>query len=1242
MLLTRSIFVLMISMFCVVHNAVADCTSGKTTLKDGKQFTEPVNLKKCESLQAQITDKKANSFKLSCNKTKFKCTAYACPNNTVLNRNGICSETDSTQPDEQSRFHKKLLTYTDQTRNFFDACTNFSSENAKDRTIKETQSVIKEISNKIKYACITDFANVKISTALAIGVIERYNWSNGIGQIRADSCTTQQNNRFKSGAGRSIRCVSDNGIFVEFVFGKMDSLSTSREDVAEAMCPTFGFSHLDSNGNRHRCHKKDKNKSSKDLAEFLKKNELMDVKNLDNGYIEILPLHPNIETKDNLSKILYTDEFKNIITYATAQTKNLLKKYIKTRLKAAGYEVNRIRFFSARSNAFYTADGSSWPVEIEACKNNDCKTYYKVFKFKSLFGSPGNDLHFASWVALSVEQMACIIKDGLFDSKHCFFLEEDINKEKQMCAETNSLIQSTFAKPSNNAKAEFDTENNMCVLHSSNINAKTLKGLGIAAQVGLLAVTTVATAGAGTALGIGLAAGGLLADGVTLWADVQMNKASMKFLKLSTRCYDKTCAKKYFEEEFKHMLQLMDRINDDEYKVIDSEMDRLVNLFADDEKYLNKYVTELANLKEKTTGFFNNMSTEETIETVAIAVSVVLSITNATKPIKALIAKSKKVEPKFIKTLANKLNTKEAIPTATKTAGKTNDATDAGKTSRTTETVNKTQVFAETSQTSMRNTASINIQDIRMKANKNFDRDLNYIQNGQTERFYVKKTNLSDEEWKILREDLNKKGFDIAESDDPASFWITKKASNSDNIIKINSGDVGDYLSRSKTLQNLNGQGRLNLQTSKTLNGKQYMRISMGTNPDMQETQKLIRELQNEGFYVSSNSTKGGEKFIGVSRENIFEPWAKAKSNWLLNNADNVVYTEKTASKSTAVTTTKPKAPTINKEPSLSEIDDMYQQKLSDDVLTLQQSQDMGQKVDKYNDVLNRAKKSLSPEEYKTFENMLDYETTIRNQESYISQVEQNLRRNGFSEHTIDSYINDTREALAENKMKLRNMRKTNPEAAEFLDDNYSSLMDPHSIITQSDNALIQKKVNMTAEISKHVDDVALRKGVEQFKSDIIANFPESMYQKAKNWDNISGEDKANFIAKELIPYLEKIQGVNGTEIEIKLLPRSHIGGNAAFCDKTNCIQVSFEAINETRFEDVLTSLTHETVHAGQYIDGGRSLLTKEMVNLSDNNYVAALRNLGANKANAVEREAYMTEGMFNNILDEIARYHNW
>jgi len=739
MRLMRHILFLVISVVCVMHNAMADCKVGQTTIKDGQRLIQPVKQNVCKMSGAHISDPKAYDFTMYCVVTSLKCVAHTCPNNQKPDKNGICS---GANPQEQARFHKNLLTHTYQKRNFFDACPSFDTNTIQNKVVKETQSVIADLNRKAKYACITDFATYNLSTALAIGLIERYNWSNGIGQIRADNCTTRQNNRFVSGGGRSIRCVADNGIYVEFLFGKMDGLLTSRENVAEAACPVFGFDALHSRGNQHRCHVKDKSKTTKNFAEFLRKTELMDIKHIDNGYFEIIPLRADIakDKRDELSSYIYTDEFKNVVTLTSPHIQMLLKQYINQRLKAAGYDVKSVKFYSARSNAYYTADNTKWPVEIFVCKKNNCKTYIKAFQFRSLNGIT-KEAHTVSWNVLGIEEMSCLIKDGLFDSRHCFFLEEDINNEKKQCAATNSLIKSVL--PNGKAGAKFDDDDGMCELHESHKNDKTLKALGIAAQVGMLVFATVATAGVGTVAAFVLAAGGALADGTVLWADIQINKASFKFLKKTSRCYDATCAKKYFEEEFKHMLQLMDRINDDEFRVIDSEMARLVQLL--DDKYIgDTYVAKMAELQDETTGTFKNMAPEEVIENVATIVSLALSIGSGASKVERLISRSKKVKnTKFMIALAERMD-------AVRQAGKT-------AVGKVTKTASKTAKVASKARTP---------RELRDAVDPLFDSYVTEVKTKPSKSALFPKERLNDAEWETLNKSLEGEGVHLVKKGD--------------------------------------------------------------------------------------------------------------------------------------------------------------------------------------------------------------------------------------------------------------------------------------------------------------------------------------------------------------------------------------------------------------------------------------------------------------------------------------------
>ena len=73
---------------------------------------------------------------------------------------------------------------------------------------------------------------------------------------------------------------------------------------------------------------------------------------------------------------------------------------------------------------------------------------------------------------------------------------------------------------------------------------------------------------------------------------------------------------------------------------------------------------------------------------------------------------------------------------------------------------------------------------------------------------------------------------------------------------------------------------------SKTI-GKDYYRIMINDGDNVNE---IVTTLKREGYYVSSNKADG-EKFIAVSKENIFGPWENSTNNWLKygNNVGNTM-----------------------------------------------------------------------------------------------------------------------------------------------------------------------------------------------------------------------------------------------------------------------------------------------------------------------------------------------------------------
>lgn len=60
--------------------------------------------------------------------------------------------------------------------------------------------------------------------------------------------------------------------------------------------------------------------------------------------------------------------------------------------------------------------------------------------------------------------------------------------------------------------------------------------------------------------------------------------------------------------------------------------------------------------------------------------------------------------------------------------------------------------------------------------------------------------------------------------------------------------------------------------------GQDYYRIFINNDA---EAPGILQKLQNNGFYVSANSTSDGRKFLAVSEKNIFGRWDNAPTNWL-------------------------------------------------------------------------------------------------------------------------------------------------------------------------------------------------------------------------------------------------------------------------------------------------------------------------------------------------------------------------
>ena len=106
-----------------------------------------------------------------------------------------------------------------------------------------------------------------------------------------------------------------------------------------------------------------------------------------------------------------------------------------------------------------------------------------------------------------------------------------------------------------------------------------------------------------------------------------------------------------------------------------------------------------------------------------------------------------------------------------------------------------------------------------------------------------------------------------------------KLANKADNLIKQGTNLGNETMKKLVELRRIFGS-RATLRNSSTLN-KPYFRISINNNES--DIKKMIETLEKNGYYVSSNTTEGGERFLAASHENIFANWDNSPSNWLKN-----------------------------------------------------------------------------------------------------------------------------------------------------------------------------------------------------------------------------------------------------------------------------------------------------------------------------------------------------------------------
>jgi hypothetical protein len=166
-----------------------------------------------------------------------------------------------------------------------------------------------------------------------------------------------------------------------------------------------------------------------------------------------------------------------------------------------------------------------------------------------------------------------------------------------------------------------------------------------------------------------------------------------------------------------------------------------------------------------------------------------------------------------------------------------------------------------------------NIARLRYGASKNFTKYLDDFKRlGTSVGLPIGRLSMS--EWQALNNSLIDDGVELFQDGQYMRFRKLAK------IIDIN-----------ELLRRFNKTPVFRPAASNSL-GRDYYRVVIN---DTDDVDNIIKTLQNNGFYVSANQTVSGEKFIGVSTDDIFGLWDDAPTNWLKTgrNMDNIIGNEK-------------------------------------------------------------------------------------------------------------------------------------------------------------------------------------------------------------------------------------------------------------------------------------------------------------------------------------------------------------
>ena len=653
------------------------CNVDGTHIKPGDRLKRLKDKEYCTKHNIPISDPDDGAkFSVVCSTASvLSCVATECKDKKMQpDEQGMCFAVAT----KKDVITKPLLThYGRHAYNFMHACALGGEHN------KINDAVID--GKFYRYICFDKFENVSASANLAVALAAFRGIKDGI-FVSGDDCSTEKGNQdYDSVKCKSNSELSSEVVEVEYLFKDVNKLFTTPEEVAKIACRNVkGWTYFpdrtdikssiikENPAALKTCLKDEENHTQyySTGTNAIVNSELMSLDYVEQRNYRVLPMRwPNTKIDYDYDIYRYIDDkyFSDISATASTQIQLLIRRYIREQLANTDFNVQSIEFYSARevpdaSRRFLSMKSGPyyWPVKINAKVKGNVYSYDVAFEFRELLdGDKG--------YYMGIEKISCILNNGLFDGHRCWFLGDSGNTFKNKCINLNKYINSLFyggttkcgatyhytpAQPATMTQGEYPVyipaqeETEDCLLTKStkeynkdqvlNWAGKILSGVALVAA-------SIVTAGGTAAVVLGTVA--VAAEVTSTIVEVKMSESGTKFLRLSTKCVDVKCAETLFVSQFKYMLQVMDHITDDEVKIVNSELNRLLDLMPENAE-LFKQMKEEAD---------SEMSDEEVVAMVADIVGIGAALFGGGIGIIKKLSKAGKA-PSFIAKLTKKSN----------------------------------------------------------------------------------------------------------------------------------------------------------------------------------------------------------------------------------------------------------------------------------------------------------------------------------------------------------------------------------------------------------------------------------------------------------------------------------------------------------------------------------------------------------------------------------------------------------